>query len=184
MSFERPAPAPDPRAPGAAIGITDAMIERLVVTFYARVRADAILGPVFEAAIADWDQHLLRMRDFWSSVTMMTGRYKGKPIPAHAALPDITEAHFLHWLALFRQTAAAVCPPDAAALFIECAERIARSLQLGIALHRGDLFAAGPVPAHSTANGEDHAQDDASRHPRAHSGHPRSCGRGEDSVSG
>lgn len=136
-------PASDPRAPGYGLGVTEAVIERLVGTFYGRVRADAILGPVFEAAISDWDQHLKTMRDFWSSVTLMTGRYKGKPILAHAALPDIAALHFARWLALFRQTAVDVCAPDAAALFTDRAERIAQSLQLGIELHRGASARSG-----------------------------------------
>lgn len=45
-----------------------AMIERLVRTFYTRVRDDARLSPVFAARIADWEPHLARMCDFWSSV--------------------------------------------------------------------------------------------------------------------
>lgn len=56
---------------------------------------------------------------------------------AHAELPQIGPAHFSQRLALFRTTAAEVCPPRAAALFAERAERMSESLQMGIALHRG-----------------------------------------------
>ena len=35
-------------------GIDAAMIERLVDEFYRRVRADAVLGPLFESRIVDW----------------------------------------------------------------------------------------------------------------------------------
>jgi hemoglobin len=41
------------------------------------VRTDALLGPVFNRAIQDWDAHLDKLPAFWSSVTLMTGRYKG-----------------------------------------------------------------------------------------------------------
>lgn len=128
--------SPDPRAPGFDIGVTEAMIERLVAEFYDRVRRDPLLGPVFDEAVEDWDLHLDRMRNFWSSVMLMSGRYKGKPIPAHAKLPGLKGAHFSRWLALFGETAWDVCPTEPAALFIDRAERISESLQLGIALHR------------------------------------------------
>jgi hemoglobin len=134
---------PHPAAPGLAAGVDEAMIERLVHTFYARVRADALLGPIFNAAIIDWDSHLLKLCDFWSSVTLMTGRFKGTPVQAHAALPAITGEHFDHWLALFARTARDICPPAAAALFIDRSQRIAQSLELGVALHRKQILGSG-----------------------------------------
>jgi hemoglobin len=123
-------------------GIDDAMIDRLVTAFYARVRADAVLGPIFEARITDWDDHLATMRRFWSSVALMSGAYHGEPMKAHAPLP-LGGAHFDRWLELFRETAFAVCPPDAAAHFITRAERIAQSLEMGIAITRGTLLQRG-----------------------------------------
>lgn len=129
----------NPHAPGAACGVDEAMIHALVHAFYGRVRADSLLGPIFNTAIQDWDAHLAKLCAFWSSVTLMTGRYKGTPMQAHAALPEIAKHHFERWLALFSDTARAQCPADAAALFVDRAERIARSLQMGIALHRGEL---------------------------------------------
>jgi hemoglobin len=123
------------------------MIAELVDAFYARVRADTLLGPVFDGAVKDWSDHLGRMRDFWSSVTLMSGRYKGKPIPAHVKLADIGAAHFERWLDLFFETAREVCPPQAAAVFASRAERIAESLQLGIAFHRQSSGQSTPAPA-------------------------------------
>jgi hemoglobin len=128
---------PHPRAPGTLAGITEPMIRTLVETFYARVRRDPLLGPVFERVIADWPTHLDKLCAFWSSVTLGTGRYKGTPMRAHAELPDIAPAHFARWLALFHATATEVCPPEAAAVFAERSDRIAESLQLGIAIARG-----------------------------------------------
>lgn len=133
--------SPNPKAPGAAVGITEPMIEKLVHTFYARVRRDPLIGPIFNAAIDDWDAHLAKLGDFWSSVTLMTGRYKGTPMRVHAELPGITREHFLRWLALFQATALMTCPPGAAQLFVDRADRIAESLQMGIALHRGEIVA-------------------------------------------
>lgn len=130
-------------SPGAGVGVTEPMIRELVHTFYGRVRADELLGPIFNTAVADWDEHLEKLCAFWSSVMLMSGRYKGAPMQAHARLPGIGARHFDHWLSLFMDTAQAVCPPPAAALFIDKAQRIAQSLELGIALHRGHLLSPG-----------------------------------------
>lgn len=113
----------------AATGLDDGILRDLVHRFYARVRSDGLLGPIFAAHITDWPPHLERMVDFWSSVALMTGRYHGAPMPAHAALP-VTWEHFERWLTLFRATAAEVCPPTGAAHVIDRAERIARSLHM------------------------------------------------------
>ncbi len=136
--------SPHPKAPGVAAGVTEPMIRDLVHAFYARVRQDPMLGPVFTSVVEDWDTHLNKMCAFWSSVTLLTGRYKGTPMQAHAALPQITPEHFRQWLAVFRATAAEICPPEAAALFIDRADRIAESLQMGIAIHRGAFALAQP----------------------------------------
>ena len=126
-------------SPGYPAGVTEAMIETLVRAFYGRVRADPVLGPIFTARIADWEPHLRKMFDFWSSVTLMSGRYHGTPMPAHARIAEIGPEHFGRWLELFAETAQDVCPPEAAALFIDRAQRIAQSLQMGIAFTRGEL---------------------------------------------
>jgi hemoglobin len=114
------------------MSIPDPDIARLVDTFYGRIRQDAELGPIFEAAIGDrWDRHLSTMKDFWSSVVNTTGRYKGQPVPAHAKLP-IARAHFARWLALWDEVTGEVLAPEAASLFRDKARRIAESLQLAL----------------------------------------------------
>jgi hemoglobin len=120
--------------------VTEAMIQALVHGFYAEVRRDPLLGPVFERALAGhWDAHLAKLCDFWSSVLLATRRFDGRPMAVHARLPEIEAAHFARWLDLFGQTADAVCPPDAAALFKAKAAMIGHSLQLGLAASRGEL---------------------------------------------
>jgi hemoglobin len=126
----------------ARTGITEEMIERLVHGFYAKVRSDEMLGPIFEAQIKDWAPHLAQMCAFWSSVALMSGRYHGAPMPKHLPLPVDAE-HFDRWLALFEETAREVCPPAAQAHFIERAQRIAASLELGIAGTHGVMLGIG-----------------------------------------
>ncbi|MFN3745354.1 MAG: group III truncated hemoglobin [Hyphomicrobiaceae bacterium] len=126
----------------ARTGIDEDIIRKLVHTFYDRIRSDEVLGPIFTSRIADWGPHLERMCAFWSSVTLMTGRYHGRPMQAHAPLP-IDASHFDRWLGLFAGTAHDVCPPAAAAYFIERARMIAESLELGIGTYRGLVLAKG-----------------------------------------
>ncbi len=113
----------------AQTGLDEDRLAALVHGFYDKVRADPLLGPVFDARIADWGPHLERMVAFWSSVALMTGRYHGSPVAKHVPLP-IGSEHFERWLALFRETAHEICSPEGAAHVIERAERIARSLRM------------------------------------------------------
>lgn len=122
------------RAKAAAMGIDEAYIATLVETFYGRIRAHPLMGPIFEEVIGDnWARHLATMKDFWASVAFNAGRYSGKPVPAHKKLAHVEPWHFNIWLALFRQTLEDTAPSPAAVLFfMERAERIAQSLQLAM----------------------------------------------------
>lgn len=126
----------------AETGIDEPMIRKLVLGFYDRVREDDLIGPVFEARIADWGPHLRQMCAFWSSVALMTGAYHGQPMRKHLPLP-VDSRHFDRWLSLFEETARELCPPRAADHFIERARRIAESLELGIAGAHGVLLMKG-----------------------------------------
>jgi hemoglobin len=127
-------------------GIDTAMIERLVCSFYERARRDPLIGPIFERHVTKWEAHIARMCDFWSSVTLMSGRYHGQPMVAHLPLP-IDTPHFDRWLELFAEAAHEVCPPAAAVLFVERAQRIADSLELGIATQKGEIRPSRLRPA-------------------------------------
>jgi hemoglobin len=118
-------------------GLDQDTLRQLVHRFYARVRADESLGPIFAARIADWPPHLERMVAFWSSVALMTGQYHGRPVPAHTPLP-IDAAHFERWLDLFRTTARETCTTKGAAHVIERAERIAQSLHIAVVAAQAD----------------------------------------------
>jgi hemoglobin len=121
-------------------GIDEPMIERLVRKFYDRIRAEPVLGPIFASKIDDWEHHIQKLCAFWSSVALMTGRYHGQPMRVHLPLP-VDRSHFDRWLALFEKTAAEICPPVAAAHFVERAHRIADSLEMGIATAQGRIVA-------------------------------------------
>ncbi len=114
----------------------EAEVTQLVHGFYAKVRDDPTLGPLFDTHITDWDHHLAKMVDFWSSTLRGTRRYRGTPMPKHAALPDLDVHLFEHWLSLFRETTLALGNPSLRARADELAERIAQSLWYGYQMSR------------------------------------------------
>ena len=115
------------------VQIEEAALERLIPLFYARVREDDELGPVFNDAIADWPEHLDKLVAFWSSVMLTSGRYKGNPLIKHIKhIRRITPELFDRWLALWKATTDEVMPPAAAAALQAKAARISESLQLGM----------------------------------------------------
>jgi hemoglobin len=83
-------------------------IARLVNLFYDRVRADDLLGPIFDdIAHVDWVEHLPKMYDFWESVLFGTAVFKGQPLVVHQALSRIapmTHREFDRWVQLFHET--------------------------------------------------------------------------------
>jgi len=113
--------------------MTEAQLTSLVHRFYAKVREDDVLGPVFGNAISDWPHHLGKMVDFWSSVMLTTGRYKGNPLMMHLKhVAKIRPDMFGRWLDLWRETAGEVLDDAGAAAVAAKAERIAESLQHGM----------------------------------------------------
>jgi hemoglobin len=123
-------------------GIDERMIEDLVHGFYARIRTDSLLGPIFDSRIQEWQPHLERMCAFWSSVVLSSGLYHGQPMRMHLPLP-VEAQHFDRWLSLFEQTARDLFDEPIAQYFMERARRIAVSLELGIASGHGVLLGRG-----------------------------------------
>lgn len=111
--------------------ITEAEISSLVDTFYDKVRRDPDIGPIFNAIVGDWPHHLATLKDFWSTVLLTTGRYKGDPMMTHLQLP-LDPGHFERWLVLFAETAHEVLSPSHAATLIAKSQRIAQNFRAGI----------------------------------------------------
>jgi hemoglobin len=83
---------------------TDADVRVLVDAFYAAIRQDALLNPIFtDVAQVDWAHHLPRMYAFWSGLIFGKPGYVGQPFAAHVQLP-VGHDHFARWLELFRET--------------------------------------------------------------------------------
>jgi len=110
--------------------INEDTIADLVHGFYAKVRADELIGPIFNDTIGDnWEPHLDTMVRFWSGVMLTNGAYKGNPMAKHMRLKGMRAEFFPRWLALFRETAAEVFEAQIAAAFIDRAERVAASIR-------------------------------------------------------
>ena len=108
-------------------------IRQLVDAFYAKVRIDPELAPIFERAIpGDWQPHLTKMYAFWSSVMLTTGRYKGNPVAKHLAIPGIQPHLFQRWLRLFNETCRELFDDPVSAEVRAKAERSAESLKLAL----------------------------------------------------
>ncbi len=81
----------------------------LVSTFYAKVRKDPLLGPIFERKIEDWDAHFERLTDFWETNLFFVRKFKGNPLLKHQEVDreegyTINEYHFGVWLNLWFET--------------------------------------------------------------------------------
>ncbi len=107
---------------------TEEEVSQLVHAFYAKVRQDEVLGPIFNAQVHDWDHHLVTLVNFWSSILRGSGSYTGTPMQKHAAMPHLDEALFKHWLALFDETTKQQANEAMGRRATTSAQRIAQSL--------------------------------------------------------
>jgi hemoglobin len=79
-------------------------IQLLVDAFYTKVKADDLLGSIFNGVIQDrWPEHLDKMYRFWQTVLLGEHTYYGSPFAPHAKLP-MEKKHFDRWLKLFEET--------------------------------------------------------------------------------
>ena len=83
-------------------------IERLVNSFYDRVKEDELIGYLFnDVAKVDWGLHLPIMYSFWEMMIFGTGGYKGDPMTKHIQLNQKTKldtTHFERWKSIFVET--------------------------------------------------------------------------------
>lgn len=121
--------------------LNEESLASLVALFYGRVRQDPELGPIFNDAIADWPHHLSKLTDFWHSVMLTSGRFKGNPMMKHLIhKARIRPEHFDRWLALWDEATAEMMAPEHAEAMQLRARRIGESLKLAL-YFRPDLDA-------------------------------------------
>lgn len=128
------------RAEAEEIGIDADFVAQLVDSFYGKIRADPLLGPIFVARVADWPLHLDRMKTFWRSILHNSGEFAGNPMARHLAIPGLGASHFAHWLELFYATLRDLeRQPAATRLVGTRARMIADSLLTGIATRESGI---------------------------------------------
>lgn len=121
-SGEPPLAAPVTASAGLC---SQAQVARLVEDFYALVREDAVLGPVFARHVHDWPAHLLHLTAFWDGLLRGQAGFNGAPLARHLAIDGLQWSWFERWLALFAQAADAQGNAPMARLACERARRIA-----------------------------------------------------------
>lgn len=111
-------------------------IEQLVDAFYAKVRADELIGYIFtDIAKVNWEAHLPRMYHFFENLLFYTGSYTGNPLELHkhiSRLFPLTRAHFERWESLFMQTVDELFAGEKASLAKQRAKSISAVMQLKI----------------------------------------------------
>lgn len=117
-----------------AVTFDESTIAILVDHFYEKVRRDPQIGPLFNAAVHDWDAHKRLLTSFWASVALHAGSYRGNPMAAHRPHPIRVE-HFDRWLALWGDTCDEELDEVHAGQMLEYARRIGHSLKYGLGLH-------------------------------------------------
>ena len=81
-------------------------VHLLVSQFYALIRQDEQLGPIFNKHIQDWEEHIEKLTTFWENQLWFSKGYKGNPLEIHHEVDasmeyGITQEHFGHWLQLW-----------------------------------------------------------------------------------
>ena len=116
--------------------ITEDSIKLLVDSFYTKIRKDTELGPIFNQAIGnsdeEWQPHLEKLYDFWSSIMLVSRRYYGNPMKKHIDLPPFDLSLFDRWLELFEETAHELHTEDIALHYQMRSRVIAKNIKLVI----------------------------------------------------
>ncbi|WGK68520.1 group III truncated hemoglobin [Candidatus Haliotispira prima] len=83
-------------------------IDKVVQSFYAKVRQDPMLGPIFNSFIPaeHWPAHLQKIGGFWEFRLFNAETYEGRPLFNHLKVDrhtnyGLTREHFAHWVELW-----------------------------------------------------------------------------------
>jgi len=118
-------------------------IETLVAAFYAKVRQNELLGPIFNAHIPDekWPEHLEKLSDFWETNLLGLPRFKGNPSQKHIGVDknlnhSVDQLHFGTWLQLWFQTVDELFEGELAVKAKESARKMAHGQFMAIWVNR------------------------------------------------
>jgi len=112
--------------------ITAEQIDLVMTRFYAKVRKDPVLGPIFNGHIDNWPEHEAKIAGFWRNAILFERSYDGNPMRAHMQAGDVRADHFDVWLALFDGVLNDALPNETAAAWSALVHRIGRGLRIGV----------------------------------------------------
>jgi len=112
--------------------ITPEQIELVMTRFYANVRKDPVLGPIFNGHVNNWPEHEAKIARFWRNAILFERSYDGNPMMAHMRAGDVRADHFDGWLALFDKVLDENLPEETAAAWSALVHRIGRGLRMGV----------------------------------------------------
>lgn len=119
--------------------LTAEQIDTVVGKFYAAVRQDADLAPIFNNHIHDWPEHEIKIASFWRNAILRERSYAGNPMQKHQAAGDVKPDHFPIWLGLFDEVLHAELPPHLAHEWSRLAHRIGQGLSYGLSMQTDDI---------------------------------------------
>ena len=133
---EFPAPPPNPPPPEGASTLFERLggrpgVSRLIKWFYARVRFEPDLQPIFDAHIPKWSEHLETLVDYWCTQVGGPPSYR-TGMGRHFKL-NLDSEHFVTWLRVWEQNCRDLLQEREAEEMIALAGSIADDLQRMIA---------------------------------------------------
>ncbi len=112
-------------------------VRRLVTVFYSNIRQDAVLGPIFNGIITDWESHFDLLTDFWETQLFLKRKYHGNPVIVHQEVDaqtnhTITPEHFGLWLNIWFATIDALFEGETAWIAKNRAQKMSTMLYMKI----------------------------------------------------
>jgi hemoglobin len=127
-------------------------ILNLLRHFYADVRQDPLIGPIFEAQIKDWKHHLEIIASFWETLTGGPRIY-ARPMPKKHLSLQLKEEHFQRWLFLWQANCRAQLSIEPAREMIDLANHIAHNLRIILGVSTNSAASLYPAPESSQRSG-------------------------------
>lgn len=119
----------------AASGVTKQRIRAVTSAFYAHVRRDETLGPIFDEVVAetDWPAHIEKVSRFWDLAFRLDNDYAARGfMSAHMKHMHIREEHTHRWLQLFDEALHETCSEREAAAFRAIAQAMMENIRFGL----------------------------------------------------
>jgi hemoglobin len=126
----------------ASADIAEPLVREVMISFYADVRSDPVLGPVFREAIGDgdWSSHIEKVIGFWLTMLRIRRSYRVRDfMPVHMRHQHIRIEHAPRWFALFDKTVDSLCAPKEAAAFRAIAAAMIENIEIALAKRDGPL---------------------------------------------